>query len=795
MTSLFDNNIDVQQAGPCSRRPSERARVQIKERQEQETLRVKKATPKQTQPPVAMSRTSMKGTLTQQVRASSFSSKSVALPAMPPIHNKQSDFSVVARASLHPRAPTHRVQAPQTMAPCPAPRMTAYRVQAEAEDDSLEDIIPVLMADLDAEEAEHAHRVKARGSRFSRACYNNDTVKDERMSRSSSSQGLKRCNARSLPTSDDEDNDVSMPTSLTAAHAAKRTRYTPDDTEDYTSMSDKSLTASAPGQGPPPLPSDGTEPEDNEDHLIPPERHTFQPGRVNINHYHNAEGTIHNLAVAYFIAYAITHNIWADDLTLTIWAKEAWDLARRHYNSRITYDNAIIGMMKKCVSTSTGKVKELIAPLVSTLYGFNLTPDARAHAHNKKRAKFLLKDFNMTWKNVGSARQNIPASGMYEHPILQAALNAIWFKGPRQYGRRFPKQFKPLPIPALALLWTAVVNCLDEWAVDGKHQNIDFAKPRYLKHLKDHIANLEKFQKVAEDAHSDMFERWRDDILIKARTNANASDDEDEGDSSAEAPGSLTLCDSIFINAINVYRSSSSASSAPASEQDGSDQDIGRGDDSATGISVRALLEVSEPQQENFASDSDFNGPGRDHNDDEHDADNRDDDNRDNDNRDNVVVDVNDAPFGCDDGGGDVRSLSDSTHKDAAESALPDAAMDEAESGFLPPKKPGATKGKKAGPRYTVSSYWDYMDDSIERFDQQAELDVARRILPPGTTFVQAKDTELKRLLGLVLQADMMEFQGSDDSSIRDAKSALNGLAGTSPLIPEWQVFIQKELC
>ena len=46
--------------------------------------------------------------------------------------------------------------------------------------------------------------------------------------------------------------------------------------------------------------------------------------------------------------------------------------------------------------------------------------------------------------------------GMYQHPIIQKAINIMWFQNKRDEGVQFTNMFKPIPIPTIALALTAV---------------------------------------------------------------------------------------------------------------------------------------------------------------------------------------------------------------------------------------------------------------------------------------------------------------------------------------------------
>jgi Domain of unknown function (DUF6532) len=46
--------------------------------------------------------------------------------------------------------------------------------------------------------------------------------------------------------------------------------------------------------------------------------------------------------------------------------------------------------------------------------------------------------------------------GIYNHPIIQKAVNKMWFKNKRDEGVLFSEYFNPLAVPSIALILTAV---------------------------------------------------------------------------------------------------------------------------------------------------------------------------------------------------------------------------------------------------------------------------------------------------------------------------------------------------
>lgn len=115
--------------------------------------------------------------------------------------------------------------------------------------------------------------------------------------------------------------------------------------------------------------------------------------------------------------------------------------------------------------------------------------------------------------------------GMYQHPIIQKAINTMWFANKHDEGVSFYAYFNPVPIEALAFVLTAVcfmiafkptqrrfssiictlvhsqIECgIDEWG-SGSRADIAFTAHDYRVVYEAHKANLEAFDTLSDDAH------------------------------------------------------------------------------------------------------------------------------------------------------------------------------------------------------------------------------------------------------------------------------------------------------
>jgi uncharacterized protein DUF6532 len=68
---------------------------------------------------------------------------------------------------------------------------------------------------------------------------------------------------------------------------------------------------------------------------------------------------------------------------------------------------------------------------------------------------FLLNDINESIFQVLSD-ENGKRKGIYNNSIIQKAVNKMWFMNKRDEGIAYKEYFNPMPIPAIALILTAV---------------------------------------------------------------------------------------------------------------------------------------------------------------------------------------------------------------------------------------------------------------------------------------------------------------------------------------------------
>jgi len=103
-------------------------------------------------------------------------------------------------------------------------------------------------------------------------------------------------------------------------------------------------------------------------------------------------------------------------------------------------------------------VRKKVRPAVETSYGFRASP--KSIWDNAARARQLLSKSAFIYREHNS---NETLQYPYRHPIIQEAINILWFKNKDDDGMTFQEHFSPIPTRAMALVLTAIQCCIKEW--------------------------------------------------------------------------------------------------------------------------------------------------------------------------------------------------------------------------------------------------------------------------------------------------------------------------------------------
>ncbi|KAJ7588278.1 hypothetical protein C8J56DRAFT_941262 [Mycena floridula] len=159
----------------------------------------------------------------------------------------------------------------------------------------------------------------------------------------------------------------------------------------------------------------------------------------------------------------------------------------------IEISDAILRLIQARATQGRGECKTLLRPLVAPTFGLTATNTAR---QNRDKVEDILTGFGFLYKDTELR------TGFLQAPIIQTAINTMWFKHKNDVGPS-SSLFSVdggLPLPAVALALTTIECCLDEWQ-SGEHVNVQFTANVYQEKYEAHLKTLKAFHARTKDAN------------------------------------------------------------------------------------------------------------------------------------------------------------------------------------------------------------------------------------------------------------------------------------------------------
>ncbi|KAF8505173.1 hypothetical protein JB92DRAFT_3098557 [Gautieria morchelliformis] len=224
--------------------------------------------------------------------------------------------------------------------------------------------------------------------------------------------------------------------------------------------------------------------------------------------------TIH-LACRYYQVILCTHEPFPLENEQDRYLREAWQLACAEHEVNLKANRDVLNLVKQRGSQVQGEVKRHARPVTTGHYKFD---DRDDHVYQDQLAA-LVRELTM---NHGILfKDHEVRMGLFENPCTARILRAQWFADAHAEGISFHAYFNPIPLPTLALLFTAIENCVDEWK-DGRFRSIDFTEKLYREKYQSYLTNLGTWGDHAQGWH--ILARLQKCLHDKARTLSGVGD-------------------------------------------------------------------------------------------------------------------------------------------------------------------------------------------------------------------------------------------------------------------------------
>ncbi|KAH9926045.1 uncharacterized protein B0H18DRAFT_876831, partial [Fomitopsis serialis] len=207
------------------------------------------------------------------------------------------------------------------------------------------------------------------------------------------------------------------------------------------------------------------------------------------------------IAAQIFRCHVSTINAFPENSLEMQWAHLAWGRACRELGIQLAASPSLTRIITARTFQCRSELKSKIKSLVESSYGFSKTSAPEAILQNRVRAENLKFESAYVYEEPAlGQRSHAERKGIYRNPIIQKAVNAMWFVNKNDEGVVYRDFFEPFAIEALAFVLTAIHCGIDEWGT-GVRRDIQFTVKDYESIYETHLRNLDNFDNLCEDAH------------------------------------------------------------------------------------------------------------------------------------------------------------------------------------------------------------------------------------------------------------------------------------------------------
>ncbi|KAF7333806.1 hypothetical protein MVEN_02337500 [Mycena venus] len=164
------------------------------------------------------------------------------------------------------------------------------------------------------------------------------------------------------------------------------------------------------------------------------------------------------------------------------WVKEIWVEVCEAAGERMELTERMSSMIRKYGPHGRSSLKDGVRPLVGPTYGFKVGDSPKTIQKSLKIHKRLLDESGFHYEDPKER------TGYAKNKIIIESIRTLWFKNKSSRGVLNFESFSPISLVTLALIFTAIEFCIEEYSTGRFQQGIFdelLSKDRYETHLKD----------------------------------------------------------------------------------------------------------------------------------------------------------------------------------------------------------------------------------------------------------------------------------------------------------------------
>ncbi|KAJ7728187.1 hypothetical protein B0H16DRAFT_243727 [Mycena metata] len=250
-----------------------------------------------------------------------------------------------------------------------------------------------------------------------------------------------------------------------------------------------------PSRSPSPTPGDKRRrsPEGDEDTLrvVQAQRTSTSTGRPKAKDFDDVTQELLALAIKLYRCCLGGKNPFPPPATELEFVRDVWAAACKMLNISMQLTPTLSKLITIRGTHFRGEGKTKIRPIVEVGLNFKSGQDKKTIAYNRQRAEDLKENNTFTFKDLEARK------GMYRSPLIQQAINGLFFANRRDEGPTFPDVFNPFPKEGFAFVLATFINCIDEWAT-GVRVDIPFTANEYRSVYEAQLQALLEFEEQTQ---------------------------------------------------------------------------------------------------------------------------------------------------------------------------------------------------------------------------------------------------------------------------------------------------------
>ncbi|OSD03871.1 hypothetical protein PYCCODRAFT_1476789 [Trametes coccinea BRFM310] len=205
-----------------------------------------------------------------------------------------------------------------------------------------------------------------------------------------------------------------------------------------------------------------------------------------------------------------TEDPYPSPSTAVVWAARVWADVSRSSPSKFTLSNRIEKIITGRGSHARGALRDRLRPLIASTYGFSSEGSTRAKNQNISKHAYLLDsdasepDARFHYADISTRR------GFAHNTVILTVLKDHWFGSADAPGIKYMDQFSPVREVTLALMFTTIEYCIDQWATGIWDKTLIFSNKIYHSKYKQHLQHIQDWGRLDADATRGVRQRMYD---------------------------------------------------------------------------------------------------------------------------------------------------------------------------------------------------------------------------------------------------------------------------------------------